>query len=120
MHAQLDQLRDALAEAPDLKALLENPEVDSRLKADVLSRVAEGSDEVVVNSLRLIAEKGRAAELTEIVDELDVLVAELERVLDVEITTATDLSDPRSRRSSRRSRMRLAARFRPRARWIQI
>ena len=79
--------------APDLAGLLENPEVDSRLKADVLARVAQGSDEVVVNSLRLIAEKGRAAELTEIVDELDALVAAEQRVLDVEITTAIDLSE---------------------------
>jgi F-type H+-transporting ATPase subunit delta len=46
----------------------------------------------VVNFLRLIAEKGRAAELTKIVDELDALVAERERILDVEITTAMELS----------------------------
>src|SRR4029077_2321783 len=45
------------------------------------------------NFLRLIAEKGRAAELREIVDELDVLVAREKRILDVELTTATQLSD---------------------------
>ena len=45
VHGELQQLRDAFAEAPDLEALLENPEVDSRVKADVLARVAAGSDE---------------------------------------------------------------------------
>jgi F-type H+-transporting ATPase subunit delta len=93
VHAQLRRLRDALPESPDLMALLENPEVDSRLKADVLADVAQGSNELVVNFLRLVAEKGRAAEIAEIADELDALVAAEERVLDVELTTATALSE---------------------------
>jgi F-type H+-transporting ATPase subunit delta len=93
VHAQLQQLRAAFAEAPDLAGLLENPEVESRVKADVLTQVAQGSDELVVNFLRLIAEKGRAAELADIVDELDALVAAEQRILDVELTTATTLSD---------------------------
>ncbi|HVC87442.1 MAG TPA: ATP synthase F1 subunit delta [Gaiellaceae bacterium] len=93
VYAQLDELRDAFAAAPDLEALLENPEVDSRVKGDVLVRLAEGSDEVVVNFLRLVAEKGRAGEVGEIVAELAVLVAAENRVLDVELTTAHELSD---------------------------
>jgi F-type H+-transporting ATPase subunit delta len=92
VHAQLQELRGAVAQSDDLRALLENPEVDSRVKGDVLAQIAQGGDEEVVNFLRLIAEKGRAGELTEIVDELDVLVAEQERILDVEITTAMELS----------------------------
>jgi F-type H+-transporting ATPase subunit delta len=73
--------------------MLENPEVDSRVKGDVLARVAEGSEEIVINFLRLVAEKGRAGELQEIVAELDALVAAEQRILDVELTTATELSD---------------------------
>jgi F-type H+-transporting ATPase subunit delta len=73
--------------------MLENPEVDSRVKSDVLARVADGSEEIVVNFLRLVAEKGRAGELQEIVAELDALVAAEQRILDVELTTATELSD---------------------------
>ena len=93
MHEQLQQLRRAFEGAEDLTGMLENPETDSRLKAQVLTDVAAGSDELVVNFLRLIAEKGRAAELAEIVDELDALVAAEQRILDVELTTATELSD---------------------------
>ena len=89
----MQQLRDVFASAPDLSALLENPELEPSVKADVLVRVAEGSDELVLNFLRLIAEKGRAAELAGIVAELDVLVAREKRILDVELTTATKLSD---------------------------
>jgi F-type H+-transporting ATPase subunit delta len=93
VHAQMQRLRDAVESVDELRALLENPEIESWKKADVLARVAEGSDEEVVNFLRLIAEKGRAGELPQIVDELDTLVAAAERILDVELTTATELSE---------------------------
>ena len=82
-----------MSSIPELRQLVENPEIDSRLKGDVLARIAQGSDEEVVNFLRLLAEKGRAGELPEIVDELDTLVAAEERILDVELTTATELTD---------------------------
>ncbi len=93
MHAQLDELREAAVSSDDLRLLLDDPEIDSRVKGDVLARVAQGADPLVVNFLKLIAEKGRAAELGEIANELDTLVAAEERVLDVELTTAHELSD---------------------------
>jgi len=89
----MQQMREAVLSVDDLRLLLANPEIESWKKADVLARIADGCDEEVVNFLRLLAEKGRAGELPEIVDELDRLVAEEERILEVELTTATDLSD---------------------------
>ena len=59
----------------------------------MLARVADGSDELVVNFLRLIAEKGRAAEIADVAEELEKLVAAEARILDVELTTAHTLSD---------------------------
>ena len=73
--------------------MLENPEIDSRVKGDILARIAEGSDELVVNFVRLISEKGRAAALTGIADEFDRLVAAAARILEVELTTAHELTD---------------------------
>jgi F-type H+-transporting ATPase subunit delta len=73
--------------------MLENPEIDTQVKSDVLAQIVAGSDELVGNFVRLVAEKGRAAELGEIVAELDVLVAAAEQILDVELTTAHELSD---------------------------
>jgi F-type H+-transporting ATPase subunit delta len=90
---QLHELRDAVVSVDELRSMLENPEVESRVKGDVLARIADGAEEIVVNFLRLVAEKGRAGELEEIVAELDALVAAEQRVLDVELTTATELSD---------------------------
>jgi F-type H+-transporting ATPase subunit delta len=89
----MQELRDAVAGSDDLRTLLSNPEIDSTAKADVLARIAKGADGEVINFLRLLAEKGRAGELPEIVDELDILVAADQRILDVELTTATELSD---------------------------
>ena len=93
MHAQLNELREAIESNEELQDLLGNPEADTRLKADVLADVAQGADELVVNFVRLLAEKGRAAELGEIADELDTLVAKEQRILDVELTTAHELTD---------------------------
>ena len=78
---------------PELDAVLTNPETDASVKADVLDKVAGGSDELVHNFVRLVAEKGRAGELREIAAELDALVAAEERVIEVELTTAQALSD---------------------------
>ncbi len=95
---QLRQLRDAVAEVDELRALLENPEVESQVKGDVLYRLAEGADDLVRNFVRLLAEKRRAGELAAIADELDALVAADQRILDVELTTAFDLSEGELRR----------------------
>jgi len=63
------------------------------VKADVLDQVLGGADELVRNFVRLVVEKGRAGELGEIAEEFEVLVAAQAHVLDVEVTTAHELSD---------------------------
>jgi F-type H+-transporting ATPase subunit delta len=78
---------------PELPALLENPETDSAVKADVLAQVVGVDDELVRNFVRLLAEKGRAGEVREVVAEYELLVAAAERILNVEVTTAVALSD---------------------------
>src|SRR5262249_39673123 len=93
VHAQLDELREATTSVDELRLLLENPEVDSRVKEDVLADIAKGADELVVNFVKLLAEKGRAAELDEVAAEFDAMVAAEQRILDVELTTAHALSD---------------------------
>jgi F-type H+-transporting ATPase subunit delta len=91
--AEAQQLSAAVGEVEELRQLLDNPEVESTTKGDILARVAQGADELIVNFVRVLAEKGRAAELPQIVDELNTLVAVENKVLDVELTTAHELSD---------------------------
>ena len=91
-----EELGDVLAAAesvPELGALLENPEVDSDTKAGVIRDLLAEGDELVRNFLLLVVEKGRASELPEIAREFDQLVARAEGRLEVELTTAVELTD---------------------------
>jgi F-type H+-transporting ATPase subunit delta len=87
------ELADAVAEIPELEAFLRNPQIDPAGKAAVLEQLTAGTDELVRNFLRLIAEKGRAGELVEINRELEALVARAQNRLTVELQTAHELSD---------------------------
>jgi F-type H+-transporting ATPase subunit delta len=99
-HGRLDEVREELEsfvasirEVPELQALIRNPQLDPPAKADALAAVLEGADELLRNFARLVAEKGRATMLEEIAREYDALVAAEERILNVELTTAYELSD---------------------------
>jgi F-type H+-transporting ATPase subunit delta len=97
---RLEQVRDdlhafagAVVDVAELRAVLQNPEIDSRVKRDALASVLAESDELVRNFILLLVEKGRTDELDVIVEEFDALVAVEEGILDVELTTAVELSD---------------------------
>jgi F-type H+-transporting ATPase subunit delta len=90
---ELDDFRTAVAEVPELRSLLENPQLDPAAKREALSDLLKDADDIVRNFLLLLAEKGRAAELDEIAAELDDLVALEQGRLSVELTTAYELSD---------------------------
>jgi F-type H+-transporting ATPase subunit delta len=97
---RLDTVREDLAafvraidEVPELDALLRNPQIDLRAKADTVEALLGGTDVLVRNFLRLVVEKHRGGELRDIGREFERLVAERERRLRVELTTAYELSD---------------------------
>jgi F-type H+-transporting ATPase subunit delta len=96
-----DDLRafvDAVDRVPELRELLLTPQLDSAEKAAALGAILDDADEVVRNFLMLVAEKGRTAQLDEIVREFEALVAAEEGILDVELTTAVELSDDEAAR----------------------
>jgi len=88
---------EMLDEVPELDALLRNPQIDPRAKADTLDAILGGVDELVRNFLLLTIEKSRASELREIHNEFERLVAAEERRLAVELTTANELTDDEAR-----------------------
>ena len=99
-HGRLDQVREELedfvaaVEASDeLRSLLRNPQIEPHVKRDALDSALGGADPLVRNFLLLLAEKGRIAEVEEIQAELERLVALAERVLELELTTAVELSE---------------------------
>src|SRR5512145_3114708 len=73
--ADLAAVAGALEEVPELRAFLRNPQVEPAGKAAVLGEVSSGADELVRSFVRLVAEKGRAGEISEMSAELEALVA---------------------------------------------
>jgi F-type H+-transporting ATPase subunit delta len=93
VHAELGDFAAAVRDVPELRAVLRNPQLDPRRKSDLLEELLGEADELVRNFLRLAAEKGRIGEIEEIAREFERLVAAEERRLNVELTTAYELSD---------------------------
>ena len=83
----------AVAETPELRAVLRNPQLESTAKAAILRDLVGDEEPLLANFLQLVAEKGRAGELEEIAGEFERLMAREERRLTVELTTARELSD---------------------------
>jgi F-type H+-transporting ATPase subunit delta len=87
----------AVRDVPELRTALRNPQLEPRTKIAVLDELVDGSDDLLRNFLRLTAEKGRIGQIEEIAREFDRLMAREERRLDVELTTARELSDTEAR-----------------------
>ena len=77
---------------PELAAVLVNPETESRVKAEVLEQILVGGDQLLSNFARVVVEKGRAGELREIAAEFETLREAEAQILDVELTTAGELT----------------------------
>ena len=91
---------EAVEASPELRNLLLNPQIDARAKSAGLDAVFEGAEPVFLNFLRLAADKGRLGEIDEVQHEFERLVAEDERVLEVDLTPRTTSPTPRPRTSS--------------------
>ena len=97
MSEELADFAAAVHDVAELRSVLRNPQLERRVKADVLNDLLGGADDLVRNFLRLAAEKGRIGEIEEIAREFDRIMAREERRLNVELTTAYELSDTDAR-----------------------
>jgi F-type H+-transporting ATPase subunit delta len=93
VYEQLGDFVAAVASVPELRSMLANPELDAREKSVIVEQILGGADELVRNFVVLTIEKHRASELEQIHEELDVLVAAEQGRLNVELTTAIELTD---------------------------
>jgi F-type H+-transporting ATPase subunit delta len=92
----------AVESSEELRSFLRNPQIEPHVKRDALAALLADADELVRNFLLLLAEKGRIAEIEEIHSELERLIAQQARVLELELTTAVDLSDEEAAQLVRR------------------
>ena len=93
VHEDLTDFAATVEEVPELQALLENPELDRREKTSLLEQLLGDIDELVRNFLQILVEKGRIGEVVEISREFEALVAKAQGILDVDVTTAVELSE---------------------------
>lgn len=93
VRAEFAEFAGAVHENADLRNLLRNPQIDMRTKGDVLATVLGDADEVFRNFVGVLVEKNRIGEIEAIHEEWEGLLAARERVLEVELTTAVDLTD---------------------------
>jgi F-type H+-transporting ATPase subunit delta len=97
VRAELAEFVQAVDEIPELSALIHNPQLDRRAKTGALEAVLGGVHPLVCNFLRLLVDKGRIGEIHAIQRELEALCRRAEGVLNVELTTAFELSDEERR-----------------------
>ena len=90
---EFDDLVESLSASRELQEFLRNPQIESGTKRNVLEDLLEGANERLVNLVRLLLEKGRIAELEEVHEEWERLLAREERLLELDLTTAIELTD---------------------------
>jgi F-type H+-transporting ATPase subunit delta len=95
---EFDEFAAGLDESGELRRFLANPQIESRTKGAVLGDLLGDADQLFVNFLRLLAEKDRIGEISEVHAEWTRLLAREERVLELELTTAIELSDEEAER----------------------
>jgi F-type H+-transporting ATPase subunit delta len=93
VHEALSDFATAVAETPELRSVLRNPQLDPAAKSRILADIAGDEEPLFKNFLLLTVEKGRAGEIEEVEREFERLMAREERRLTVELTTARELSD---------------------------
>jgi F-type H+-transporting ATPase subunit delta len=95
---ELGDLAAAVEGSEDLRRFLQNPLIEPQTRTAVLEDLLAGADPLVLNFVRLLAEKGRIGEIQEVYEEWTRLLAQEERVLELEVTTAVELSDEEAAR----------------------
>lgn len=100
VRADFAAFAEALEASPELRNLLRNPQVDARAKRAGLDAVFAEADELFRNFLRVLADKGRLGDVENTHREFERLVAEDERILDVELVTAYELTDAEAKEIS--------------------
>jgi F-type H+-transporting ATPase subunit delta len=99
---EFDEFVSLVDESAELRNLLRNPQIDQRAKRDALDTVLDEAEEAFRNFIRLLVDKHRIGEVGEIHEEWERVLAAEERVLEVELTTAVELSDDEAQAIAKR------------------
>jgi F-type H+-transporting ATPase subunit delta len=90
---EFDEFAETLEESDELRRFLVNPQIESQSKRGALEDLLAKADRLLLNFLRVLADKGRIGEVAQVHEEWTRLLAREERVLELELTTAIELSE---------------------------
>ena len=90
---EFDEFAETLEEFDELRRFLVNPQIESQSKRGALEDLLAKADPLLLNFMRLLADKGRIGEVAPVHEEWTRLLAREERVLELELTTAIELSE---------------------------
>jgi F-type H+-transporting ATPase subunit delta len=93
-----DEFAAAVQGSDALRGFLANPQIEEETKRQALGDLLSGSDDLFLNFSRLLVEKGRIAEVEDVYEEWGRLLAREERVLELELITAVELSEKEAHR----------------------
>lgn len=96
---EVKSLKQILAENPELLKFLGHPDIELSEKCAVTENIFTGriSDEIV-GLLRIVVTKGRASELTSILDYFIAKTKEFKKIGVASVTSATELSDAQKKK----------------------
>lgn len=89
---ELGDVAAALAASASLRSVLADPQIDTDAKSRVLAEITRGGQQLVVNTLQLMLERGRLGVLPELHRVYDDLAAQEEGAVEVEVVSAMELS----------------------------
>jgi F-type H+-transporting ATPase subunit delta len=99
VEAELAELARLVAASPEIEAYLSSPLVDDEDRVAVLDRALRGRvGELVVNTLQVMNRKGRLGLLSALAEAYRLENEQRRGEVDVEVTTAVELSDELRRR----------------------
>lgn len=91
--ADLAQFAAAMREAKDLTAILYNPRIDAVVKKTIVADLAAGGDQLFVNGVKLLIDKGHSPLLLDFNDRFQKLVKKEQGLIEVEVTSAIELPE---------------------------
>jgi F-type H+-transporting ATPase subunit delta len=84
---------EAMRGSKELTAVMYNPKIDSETKKKIVSELTSGADRIFINGLFVLIDKLHPDLVFEVNDQLQRLIKQEHRILEVEIKSAVELEE---------------------------
>lgn len=84
---------EAMRASKELTAVMYNPKIDSETKKKIVADLTEGADRIFINGLFVLIDKLHSDLVLDVDDQLQKLIKQEHKILEVEITSAVELEE---------------------------